>query len=275
MRQVIRFFLLLAAVGAGSGSLAADVRGLQSLDATHRHVLDSRRTDHRYHVFVGLPDGYESLPEKRFPVVYVLDGGELYPMFVTYSRYLQSNEEVPELIVVGISYGTRDWRQGNDRSHDFTAPSAERDFWGGAADFAAFLETELVPKIESEYRADPARRIVFGQSLGGQFALFAAQRKPGLFWGHIASNPALHRNLPFFLDASPAVGDSPTSKLFVSSGTADIAQFRTPALEWIAHWEAQPTRPWVLRTLDLPGYGHFSAAPAAYRAGLRWLFEGD
>lgn len=272
MRALPWQLLLLIALLASGGANAADVRGLQSLDATHRHVVDSRRTDHRYYVFVGLPDGYEDQPEKRYPTVYVLDGGELYPMFVTYGRYLNSNDEVPELIVVGISYGTRDWREGNGRSHDFTAPAPGQDHWGGADDFSAFLATELLPKIESEYRADPARRIVFGQSLGGQFALFAAQQKPRLFWGHIASNPALHRNLPFYLGAAPASDDIPQSKLFVSSGTADDDRFRGPALEWIAHWQAQGERPWALQTADLHGYGHFSAAPAAFRAGLRWLF---
>jgi len=34
-------------------------------------------------------------------------------------------EEIPEAILVGISYGTDDWQQGNLRSTDFTAPSAE------------------------------------------------------------------------------------------------------------------------------------------------------
>jgi predicted alpha/beta superfamily hydrolase len=36
------------------------------------------------------------------------------------------------------------------------------------------------------------------QGLGGQFVLYTALTRPDLFWGHIASNPALHRNLPFY-----------------------------------------------------------------------------
>ena len=131
MQALSRLCLSLLALLASGVSLAADVRGLQSLEATHRHVLDSRATDHRYHVFVGLPDGYEDRPDKRYPAIYVLDGGELYPMFVTYGRYLNSNAEVPELIVVGISYGTRDWREGNDRSH--ISPPRQRSATSGAA----------------------------------------------------------------------------------------------------------------------------------------------
>lgn len=268
--------ILPLVVALCAGAHAAELAGLQSLGQTHRHVVDSAVLDHRYHVFVGLPDGYGDDPDRRYPTVYVLDGGELYPMFVSYARYLRQGEEVPELIVVGVSYGTRDWRAGNNRSHDFTAPAADRDFWGGAPSFSEFLATELMPMIEREYAADEARRVVFGQSLGGQFALYAAQAEPGLFWGHIASNPALHRNLSFFLETRAAAGNSGSRPmLFVSSGTHDDERFRTPALAWIEHWRSQPDLPWELQTVDLAGYGHFSAAPVAFRAGLRWLFAAD
>ncbi len=133
------------------------------------------------------------------------------------------------MILVGISYGSSDFESGNYRSTDFTAPSEEREFWGGAKEFQAFLETELLPQIESDYRARADRRIVFGQSLGGQFVLFSALTRPDLFWGHIASNPALHRNLPFFLQNHAAAGDAaPTARVFFASGTLDDPSFRRP-----------------------------------------------
>lgn len=273
MHRVLACLLCAALIDS---ALAADVRGLQSLDRTHRHVIDSPAAEHRYHVFVGLPDSYEDEPDRQYPVVYVLDGGELYPLFVSYAGYLNSGGETPELIVVGIAYGTRDWRAGNNRSHDFTAPADDADHWGGAADFGEFLSSELMPMVEREYRANPARRIIFGQSLGGQYVLHAALTRPELFWGHIASNPALHRNLPFFLEAGPAVaGGAERPKLFVSSGTRDDARFRDPARRWMAHWQGRAETPWSLRTVDLDGHGHFSAAPAAFRAGLIWLFAED
>ncbi|MEO1247458.1 MAG: alpha/beta hydrolase-fold protein [Pseudomonadota bacterium] len=260
--------LVIAQLSAGE---AVTPDGLHGLGQTIHHEIVSEQAEHRYHVLVGLPADYDETAPERYPVVYILDGGALYPLLRGYQRYLRFGEETPSVILVGISYGTDDWQQGNNRSHDFTAPSEERDFWGGAGDFGKFLETELIPAIEDGYRADQDRRILFGQSLGGQFVLYAAQTKPALFWGYIASNPALHRNLEFFLETRPPAARD--ANLFVSSGSADDPRFREPALGWIAHWSAVADPPWRLETRTLAGHGHFSAPPAAYRAGMRWLFE--
>lgn len=249
---------------------------MQSLDNTHRHVVESAAAGRSYNVFVGVPAGYDAAEDRRYPTVYVLDGGELYPLFVSYAHYLHSGEEIPEVIVVGISYGTRDWRQGNNRSQDFTAPAAGQDHWGGAEAFQRFLSNELMPMIEAEYQSDPGQRILFGQSLGGQFVLRAAQSEPDLFAGYIASNPALHRNLDHFLQpVSDHTEQTARSKLFVSSATEDDPRFREPALRWMSHWRDAPATPWQLRAVDLPGHGHFSAAPIAFRSGMRWILADD
>jgi predicted alpha/beta superfamily hydrolase len=267
--SIVASFGLLALAQLAAGEVQG-IEGVHGLGEVRHHELVSERADHRYDILVGLPGGSDA--ETRYPVVYVLDAGTLFPLLQSYQRYLRLGEETPDIILVGISYGTDDWEQGNNRSHDFTAPSDERDYWGGAADFLDFLEFELIPFIESRYAADAGRRIVFGQSLGGQFVLFAAQTRPGVFWGHIASNPALHRNLPFFLDARPDISAS-MSKLFVASGAKDDPVYRGPALEWMATWNDRPELPWELKTATLDGHSHFSAAPAAYRAGMHWLFE--
>ena len=195
-------------------------------------------------------------------------------MLKSYSNYLYNGGEAPKLILVAISYGTDDWQKGNNRSHDYTAPTDEREVWGGAGDFQAFLRDELLPFIETNYRSSPDKRIIFGHSLGGQFVLYSAQTEPDLFRGHIASNPALHRNLPLFLEMRPKAPSS-QSFLFVSDGTEDDARFREPRSRWIEHWEGQSNLPWLLRAESLDGHNHFSAPPASFRRGIRWLFADE
>ena len=260
--------MVLAAVSAGE---PVDIDGVQGLGETRHHVVQSEILDKQYHVLVGLPEGYDEDAETRYPTLYVLDGGELYPLFTSYLRYLQFAGEAPDVIVIGISYGTSDWQNGNDRGHDYTAPTEEREHWGGAEAFQAFLGDELIPEIEREYRSRSDRRVLFGRSLGGQFVLYSAQTRPDLFWGRIASNPALHRNLPLFLSMRPDAPAAP-SHLFVSSGSLDDAVFREPALAWIEHWSAQINKPWRLRTETLEGHSHFSTPAEALRRGIAWLF---
>jgi len=270
MTRFILVFCLLALVPLTSAE-PLPVDGLQGLDKTHYHVFRAESLDKDFHIFVGLPDDYDESGEGNYPTVYILDGGLLYPQFKSYSGYLQAGEEAPAMILVAISYGTNDWQQGNDRSHDFTAPTDEREFWGGAEDFQVFLSEELIPFIERLYRSNSERRVVFGQSLGGQFVMYTAQTKPGLFWGHIASNPALHRNLPLFLEMKPEppVG---ASHLFVGDAENDAARFYEPRQEWIRHWTTQSELPWRLHVETLEGHNHFSAPPASFRRGIRWLF---
>ena len=269
MRLAISLLVLLAAIPLDA---ALDIDLLQGLGDAHYHRLDSKVVGRSYHILVRLPEDYDTGTQK-YPTVYLLDGGQTFPLLSAYYRYLSLGKEVPASILVGIAYGTDYWQKGFMRSTDYTAPSPERDYWGGAADFQRMLGTELLPFIETTYRSDPERRIVFGQSLGGQFVLFTAQTQPNLFWGHIASNPALHRNLPFFLETRPTPSSDSRSKLFVSSGSDDDPRFREPAVTWMEAWSQQESLPWRLKTMTLDGQSHFSAAPAAFRKGLTWIFD--
>ncbi len=244
---------------------------LQGLGETRYHRVESRLLEQTYHVFVRLPE--ENEPGKKFPAVYLLDGGITFPLLAGYYRYLRLDEEIPAAIIVGISYGTDDWQKGNMRGRDYTAKADDRPHWGGADNFQNVLREEILFLIETNYSADPSRRIIFGQSLGGQFVLYTAQTAPELFLGYIASNPALHRNLDLFLNMKPvAAGAQNSPRLFVSSGSEDDPEFREPALKWIQQWRNNEQLPWALETMTLEGQSHFSAAPEAFRRGMRWIF---
>ena len=262
--------LLLSSAIALADSLDSDL--LQSLGEVKYHELKSPQLGRSLHIFVDLPEDYQA-SEQSYPTVYLLDGGNTFPLMASYHHYLRFGDEAPAIIIVGISYGADTFKEGNWRSTDYTAPSKERGFWGGAAVFQTVIKDEIFPLIEEGYRSDGEHRVIFGHSLGGQFVLFNALTKPELFFGHIASNPALHRNLPFFLSWH---GENditkPLSRVFVSSGELEDPRFREPAMEWIGHWQAVSPGPWILETRILAGQTHLSATPEAFRQGLQWLF---
>ena len=271
----IGFFVLYFMLAGQSVAGGTDMQFLQGLGNTQYHHIESDVIGRGFHIYVMLPDGYDQSPDKQYPTVYLLDGGELFPLMTTYYRYLNFGEELPDSIIVGISYGSDSAEGGNYRSTDYTAPSLERDYWGGAGKFQQFLSDELISLIESTYLSRADRRIIFGQSIGGQFVLYTALTKPDLFWGHIASNPALHRNLAFFTTQhAEAKSTSEKSRLFFASGTMDDPTFRAPALEWIEYWSGRET-PWQLKTVNLDGHSHMSAPPASFRQGMRWLFSAE
>jgi predicted alpha/beta superfamily hydrolase len=254
-----------------------DPSKLQGLGDTRYHLFESEKLGHALHVYVRVPEGASQNSGRQFPTVYLLDGGINFPLLSSYYHYLRIAEELPEMILVGISYGSDTFDGGNYRSSDFTAPSEEREWWGRAPVFQAVLEHELFPMIETRYASNSGRRIIFGQSLAGQFVLYSTLTRPGMFWGHIASNPALHRNLDFFLGWK-GQEDMPlaATRLFVSEGEFNDQRFKSPAMEWVEYWsDAERKKPFVLEVQVLSGQSHLSAVTESFRLGLAWLFSAN
>jgi len=271
--QTLFVIMMLVAFSTSALAEASTFQYLHPVGKAKYHELQSDHLGRSFHIFVSLPDAYAD-SQKNYPTIYLLDGGITFPLLSSFHQYLRFGDEVPEAILVGISYGAVTFEDGNMRSTDYSAPSTDRDYWGGASVFQNVLQDELFPLIERTYRSDSSQRIIFGQSMGGQFVLFTALTRPKLFSGHIASNPALHRNLPFFLQwHGEGEIPGPVSKLFVSNGDLNDERFQLPALKWVEYWNKQTPRPWLLETRILPGQTHFSIVPESFRQGLTWLYS--
>jgi hypothetical protein len=108
----------------------------------------------------------------------------------------------------------------------FSTPYA--DTTSGGVQYLEFLQQELIPFVESNYRVAPLDRTIWGYSFGGLFALYALFQKPDLFQRYIivdgfdekyfemeATYAAQHADLPIrlFLSASPGQRGSDSSRL--------------------------------------------------------------
>jgi hypothetical protein len=170
---------VVAAVVVGSAALAQPQR-------LHSAVLDEERAYR-----VQLPESYRWAKDRRYPVLYLLDGQTHFAHTSSAVAFLAAQGEIPETIVVGI--------ESTVRIRDFT-PTDWPSRWvggGGAARFRRFLATELVPAIERAYRTD-GYRVLSGHSAGGQFALHCLSAEPSLFRAYFALGPSLDwdDNLP-------------------------------------------------------------------------------
>jgi len=223
-------------------------------------VLNSTATKHRYHIYVRLPESYEANTNRRYPVVYLLDGDSLFPILATNHLFLTYDDKLPEAVVIGIAYGS------------FMPPvnAREPDFGERAAAFQTFLKSELLPRVERRFRADPTRRILVGQSRSGGFVLYSAYADPDLFWGRIASNPSFpdHRGLLFGDPKEPARSDL---HLAVVTGTKDLPPVRAGFLEWLRAVEPK-TKPWAFKAIEIEGGTHAADISTAYRQSIRWMF---
>jgi uncharacterized protein len=223
--------------------------------------LQSAAMGSTYHIYIRYPEDYAAKPDARYPIVYLLDGDSAFPMLAPEHLFMTYDDKVPEAIIVGIAYGS------------FAPPVNHRevDFGPRAADFQRFLATELIPAVEHRTRADPARRILMGQSFGANFVLYSAFTEPDLFWARIASNPSarMHQELA---ESQPAAARNNDLHLYVVSGTANNPDSREAALGWVRQWRQRPT-PWKLDEIEIPGGTQAADFGNAYRAALRKLFQ--
>jgi S-formylglutathione hydrolase FrmB len=123
------------------------------------------------HVDVDLPNGYESEPDRRWPVAYFLAGTQnTYASFNGVVHGVALTEGFPA-IVVSPNGDSGYWS----------------DWWNGGAlgppEYESFLVDQLIPLIDAEFRtiADRAHRAIAGVSMGGYGSMMIAARHPDLF----------------------------------------------------------------------------------------------
>jgi predicted alpha/beta superfamily hydrolase len=135
-------------------------------------LYKSINVEDTFHIFISLPEGYNKSND-QYPVLYLLDGDVSFGMGTSIARYLQIGGNIPELIIVGIGYGSAD--AGRDkRTRDFK-PSESAGY------FLKFISEELIPFIDSKYRTEPNERTISGYSLAGSFALYTLFTNPEIF----------------------------------------------------------------------------------------------
>lgn len=270
-RKTASAWLLFCALVLSGTSAAADSTPLDrlfGLGPVETFTLHSERLARDFYIYVRVPQQYDE-SDCDWPVVYMLDGGILFPMLAPYHFMLEIDELAKPAVLVGISYGGLGFDNGNLRSTDFTAPAPEPEFYGGASDYQEFLTAELIPRINQGFRVDHRQSLVLGQSLGGQFTLYTALTRPDLFAAYLSINPALHRNVEHFLGLDPAERDQP-ARLMITRASEDGEPFRIALDHWLAHWRATESDALDLSVETLEDQHHASSAPAAYRAAFEW-----
>lgn len=146
-------------------------------------------------IAVYLPPNYFSDGDRRFPVLYMQDGQNMFDPSASFAGVAwRADETAQELIfqgkiepviIVGV-YNT------GDRMDEYT-PVRSRGRGGRAEEYGRWLIDELKPFIDATYRTQPQREAtgIGGSSLGGLFALYMGFTRPDVFGRIAAISPAL------------------------------------------------------------------------------------
>lgn len=173
-------------------SFCANAQNDESISIGKKEIIYSKALNENRTIWIYTPDmtSKSANPDKRYPVLYLLDGDAHFYSTVGIIQQLSQangNGVIPEMIVVAI--------ENTNRLRDFE-PSADLD---KTNTFVDFLSSELIPYIDKNYNAAPYKLLV-GHSLGGLTAINVLTKFPKLFNSYIAIDPSMSYSNEKFLN---------------------------------------------------------------------------
>jgi len=200
----------------------------------------SRYLRNQRDLIVYLPPGYDDQPERKFPILYLHDGQNLFDGATSFipgmdwhvgqtadQRILEGRVE--PLIIVGI------YNAGKQRLGEYTPTRVPRLGGGSASRYAKFLLEEVRPFLQGQYRvlAGAESTGIGGSSLGGLVSLYLGLRKPRIFGKIAALSPSVWWNERVILRFAAAAPVRPLPRIWLDIGTRegprivdDVERFR-------------------------------------------------
>ncbi len=192
------------------------------------HVFHSESLNRDTPYYIYLPPGYDSQPDTRYPVLYMLHG-----MSGTNAEWLQYGL---------LRTADQMMRGGEIRPFIIVLPQGDKEYWVDHANngprWGTYVTHDVVAEIDNHYRtlADRPHRAIGGLSMGGHGAMQLAINTPDLFSVVGAHSPALRtyeNTFAFFGDRAYFDAHNPLAlckkypkvvsrfKLWVDIGAAD------------------------------------------------------
>jgi len=160
----------------------------------HRQI-HSATLDNRRDVFVWLPPGYDADTERRYPVLYMLDGQNVFNEATSFkgqewgadetATRLVERGEIEPLIIVAVNHSPN-----REAEH---IPLFDKPENSLVDEYLKFLTNQIKPMIDQEYRTrtEPEYNVLIGASYGGLFSLYAACHAGDHFGGYAVISPSL------------------------------------------------------------------------------------
>ena len=251
----------------------------------HR-AFPSRILGNRRDVLVYLPRGYGRLSLRRYPVLYLHDGQNVFDAATAFAGVEWGVDETAErliqrkliepLIIVAVA------NLGDERIHEY-APTRgvidakakrKRRSKGLAREYGHFLMDELKPYIDRKYRTKREAEFtgLGGSSLGALVTLAIGILYPHVFRRLIVMSPSIWWDDFAIYRLVDSIEQKPPLKIWLDTGTAEPGWEQARELR-----DRLSEKGWMLRDdlqyMEAKGADHSEAAWAArVDPALRFLF---
>jgi predicted alpha/beta superfamily hydrolase len=189
------------------------------------HGFESKILGNTREVAIYLPAGYDDRQDRRYPVLYMQDGQNLFDAERAYipGQHWKLKEAADAaigertaapMIIVAVDHA------GTGRMDEYTPVKDKKHNGGGrASDYSRMILEELKPMIDKRYRTlpDTENTGIAGSSLGGLMSLHAAVTRRDAFGRVAAMSPSIWWGDRAILNAIDAF-DGPPPRLWTDIG---------------------------------------------------------
>ncbi len=178
-------------------------------------------------IAVWLPPDYAQNPNRRYPVLYMGDGQNLFNLETSFlpdqewrvdeiaTSLIQAGLVEP-MIIVGVA------NAGADRANEYL-PTRSRNMGGRVKEFGRFLADEVKPLIDQTYRTKrgPSDTGLAGSSFGGIMTLEVGLAHPSVFGKLAILSPSVWWDDRVVLKRVSALPKKTNQRVWLDMGTAE------------------------------------------------------
>ena len=223
---------MFAALGIVKGALGAEERPHTLTGEFRTHAaFHSRSLEADRDILVYLPPGYDRETKRRYPVLYLHDGQNLFDGATSFipgkewhadeaAQSLIAAGKVEPLIMVGI------YNAGRLRVDEYTPTRSAQYNAGGKADlYGRMIVEELKPFIDRNYRTKrgAADTGLGGSSLGGLVTLHLGLKYPKTFGKLAVVSPSVWWDDRMIVQRVRELKRKPTQRIWLDMGTDEAS----------------------------------------------------
>lgn len=229
-------------------------------------TISSQKLNEDRQIFIGLPPSYDKNPGQKYPILLLLDGDFLFDPFQGALSYAYYWDDIPEVIIVGISQNKNNERETDCMVDETTGLPSEK-----GESFFEFIGMELIPYIQKKYRTAPFK-IIAGLDTTAAFSNFYLYKDIPVFDAYISMSPELATGMEEQIPDRLAAIEKPIF-YYHSSADGDIKKMRKriQTMDELAKKITKPTLNYKFD--DFKGASHYSLVLNSIPSALYHIFS--
>lgn len=168
-------------------------QNLDSLNISRiNDTILSKYLNEKRPIEIQLPRSYYANPDKKYPLIVVLDGDYMFNIVAGSVDYLSYWGDIPENLIVGIYQKETRFKDSSVLDNITHTPITS------TASFYDFIVNEVIPYFSKNYRISNFR-VILGQERTANFANFFLLKKTPVFQAVISISPKMSKNMNSYL----------------------------------------------------------------------------